>query len=215
MSWERALAETMAGDDVKVQSWRAYEPLPLAQLSSAAAIPSRADRGGVRIATPSEWFKIVASACPAGTAAISSFGELRKGDLAVLMGTPVTTTERVLVVGNAAEPRSFQPDDLQARDVLVVLCGEPAAREPVTAADQLAIQELRQCADDLMDAGAEAVVLLPSMPEDLLVTALQTFDARLSRGRTLLTDVGTVQAALRARGLRHTANEVTVMLRGL
>lgn len=213
-SWERALAERLA-EDVEVHCWRAYEPLPLAELSSAAVIPNIADRGQVRIAAPSQWSRLVRSACPAGTTAIASLGALAKGDLAVLMATPIITTEPVLVVGGDDEQRTLQPDELEARDVLVIVCGEPAAGEPDAAADQLAVQDLRRCADGLMDAGAEAVVLLPSMPEDLLVTALRSFDARLSRGRTLLTTAGTVRAALRERGLCRTANELTVMLRGL
>lgn len=211
LGWERALAEQLPGN-VQVRQRRDYEPLPIPSLTGR----SLTDRGVVRIAAPANWATLVRSAYPAGSTALTSLAELVEGDVAVLMASAVdTTTGRVLVVRVAAEqPVLLQPDDLDARDVVLVVCGEPGMGGRDTEADRLAAHDLRGCAGDLMEAGAGAVVVLPSMPEEFLLPALRLFGARASRGRAPLL-VHSVGSRLRQGGLADIAAEITVMTRGM
>jgi hypothetical protein len=228
LCWEGTLSEPLS-DRFEVQPWRAYDQL---QLARTEGVRRRGSAGRtLQVAVPEQWAALVDTP---GTPRLRdggsleyigakkatrlwSLAELGDGDVAVLMATAVDTNTGRLLAVRVSKDRQvlIQPDELDARDVLLIVCGEPGSQGRSEAVDHLATRDLRGCAADLMEAGAGAVVVLPSMPESFLRQALDRIGVDPRHGRALLIAVHAVGDVLRAGGLADIATEITVMTRGL
>jgi len=211
LGWEAALAELLPAD-ARVQPWRDFGP-------PALAAGRRSVDHTWWAAVPEQWTRLVDGTRATRPARLASLSELRDGDRAVLMATAIDTTVGRQLVVRHTEGRGrrvwLRPDELQAKGVLLVVCGEPGSRGASRGADHLAAQDLRGCAADLMVAGAGAVVVLPSMPEHFLRHALAGIDPDSRLGEALLNQVYRIRKDLRAGGLAGLAHELTLMTRGL
>ena len=213
-------APTGQAPATRFQPWRGFDPLPVAdagelprQLLSLARGPAPR---AIRWAGPPQWAGLVRQASATTPAPLASLTELHRGDNAVLIASAVDSKGGRLLAVRLTGDRQvlLQPDDLRVRGVLLIVCGEPGWAGRRVAADRLGTRDLRECCADLMDAGAEAVVVVPSLPEHGLREALRLLTPVTGRGLGLLKRVSEVRDALRDTD-RATGADITVMLHEL
>jgi hypothetical protein len=144
-----------------------------------------------------QWASPLLSVFPASwsvtlPSAEATAGAARPGinaDVLVLVGTAVDTVsgpriqvpEPMSAAGAAGDAFTVEPDELARGPQLILVVGEPGA--PATGraeADHQAAADLRGCAHDLMTGGAQTVVLVPSMPAELLLATVRALTETLA-----------------------------------
>jgi hypothetical protein len=134
-------------------------------------------RFGERIVaiTPTTWRALVMSAVPGRSSATvldPATSGLSAGDIAVILALPVDTPAggRLAIPPSRAEDTTLdliiEPDALMPAGTFIVVAGCPTSGRD-TASD-VDMRDLRRCGADLIEAGAEFVVVLPSLPADML-----------------------------------------------
>ena len=187
--WEASLASAV-GHDLDV--WRPY--------------PSRDDPVSVTedprwlVYARPQWLQLFASALPQVQVGEENVKDVDRGDVLVICGTAVHTSRGLRISVPELPSRSrtshfvAEPDDLPLAALgLVMVIGEPSGD---LGRDNLAPQmsaRLRRCADDLVVAGASAVVLLPAMPPQILPSIMRAFATAIPTS-----DVRAAAAAARA-----------------
>jgi hypothetical protein len=102
---------------------------------------------------------------------------LSPGDIAVILAVPVDTPvgRRLAIPPSRAEDTArdliIEPDTLASPDTFIVVAGCPTSESD--SAPDVNMRDLRRCGADLIEAGAEFVVVLPSLPADTLRECLQ------------------------------------------
>ena len=125
----------------------------------------------VKVAAPATWRELVLLAVPSRSSAVvldlGRFG-LSPGDIAVILALPVDTPVggRLAIPPSRGEdtPRDLvlEPDALTPEGTFIVVAGCPASERD--SASDVNMRDLRRCGADLIEAGAELVVVLPSLP---------------------------------------------------
>jgi hypothetical protein len=160
----------------------------------------------VMVAAPTAWRMLVVSAVPRRSSAAvlnPAVAGLSPGDIAVILAVPVDTPVggRLAIPPSHAEDTArdliIEPDALTPEGTFIVVAGCPTSER--ASAPDVNMRDLRRCAADLIEAGAEFIVVLPSLPADTLHDCLQL----------LLTDV---RASVNHRYTRSCAEVVRRLL---
>ena len=134
----------------------------------------------VKVAAPATWRELVLLAVPSRSSAVvldPAASGLSPGDIAVILALPVDTPVggRLAIPPSRGEdtPRDLvlEPDALTPEGTFIVVAGCPASERD--SASDVNMRDLRRCGADLIEAGAELVVVLPSLPAGLLHECLQ------------------------------------------
>jgi len=174
MPWEGFLADLLRG----------IGPLQIARTRLREGYRSRTMRtrfgGRVVVAAPAAWRALVMSAVPGRSSAAvldPAAAGLSAGDIAVILAVPVDTPVggRLAIPPSRTEdtPRDLiiEPDALALAGTFIVVAGCPTSERE--SAPDVDMRDLRRCGADLIEAGAEFVVVLPSLPADTLRECLQ------------------------------------------
>lgn len=197
--WEAPIL--LAASDVGLPCWRV-----------SPALPSRASRGRrllrlrrVRcfVLAPETWWAGVIQklhgrtrgelprtvAVQLGTT-MGGFNPWPVDDALVLMGTPVETSAGLRLRTTSVAERDTQPAQLIEPGALpydgftlVVAMAEPTESLTRVDAEREQTARLRRVAADFVDAGAQAVLCLPAMPQDLAGEVLKVLGGHLRRIR--------------------------------
>jgi hypothetical protein len=108
-----------------------------------------------------------------------------RGDLAVLVGVPVESSVGLRLV--VPSTLLVEPDAVSPDGSLVVVAGLPLPDRPDSEADAADMHDLRRCAADLVVAGADYAVVLPSLPATDLRRCLVALSTSLRPPRLLST----------------------------
>jgi hypothetical protein len=190
LPWEGFLADLLRG----------IGPFQIARTRLREGYRSRTLRtwfgARVVVAAPTAWRAFVMSAVPGRPATVvdPAAPGLSPGDIAVILAVPVDTPVggRLAIPPSRAEETTrdliIEPDALAPAGAFIVVAGCPTSEHD--AAPDVNMRDLRRCGADLIEAGAEFVVVLPSLPADTLHDCL----------RLLLADVRTSINHRRTRG---------------
>lgn len=166
-------------------------------------------RDDVQLLVPEQWRDLVTVAVGPSASPVSPLlgplgaasPELSPGDVVIVLGVPVDTAAgRRLVVPQHGKGDNadlvVEPDALRPAGAFVVVVALPTReRGPAVQSN---MPSLRRCAADLVLAGAEQVVVLPSMPADLLGESLRLL-AEQVRARNTIYDMRGVGELVRSR----------------
>ena len=135
-----------------------------------SVIESDQPGGTYWVLAPQRWRSLILAAMPPGSAKSShGFPDAKPQDVIVVVGTAVDTPAgRRLVVqqGRSAEADLvIEPDGAAAVGVNVVIVGEPGLKGSLRSAAESAAA-LRDCAADLVRAGVQTAVVVPSTSAD-------------------------------------------------
>jgi hypothetical protein len=119
-----------------------------------------------------------------------------RGDLAVLVGVPVESAVGLRLV--VPSTLLVEPDALSPVGSFVIVAGLPLPDRPESSADAADMHDLRRCAADLVVAGADFAVVLPSLPAAVLSGCLAALASSL-RPSALLSTRAVEAAADRVR----------------
>jgi hypothetical protein len=134
----------------------------------------------VMVAAPATWRALVVSAVPRRSSAAildPATSGLSPGDIAVILALPVDTPvgRRLAIPPSRGEDTAhdliLEPDALAPAGTFIVVAGCPASERD--SASDVNMRDLRRCGADLIEAGAESVVVLPSLPAHTLYACLQ------------------------------------------
>ena len=134
----------------------------------------------VMVAAPTAWRALAVSAVPRRSSAAvldPATPGLSPGDIAVILALPVDTPvgRRLAIPPSRGEDTAhdliLEPDALAPAGTFIVVAGCPASERD--AASDVNMRDLRRCGADLIEAGAESVVVLPSLPAHTLHACLQ------------------------------------------
>jgi hypothetical protein len=211
LAWEGFLADLLHG----------IGPVQIARTRLREGYRSRTLRtrfgARVMVAAPAAWRALVMSAVPGRSAAVldPATPGLSPGDIAVILALPVDTP----VGGRLAIPLShaedttrdliIEPDALAPAGSFIVVAGCPTSEHD--GAPDVNMRDLRRCGADLIEAGAEFVVVLPSLPADALHECLQLLlaDVRASINHRSTCGCAEVVRRLLAPSRPSDAREVT------
>ena len=160
--WERWLASPLT------------EPPPLYMERSnpeylGLPVELEQSEGTYWVLAPQRWRSLMLAALPAEEAkSARGFPEASPQDVIIVVGTAVDTgAGRRLVVrqGRSAEDLIIEPDGAAAVAVNVVIVGEPGLTDSLPLAAESAAA-LRDCAADLVQAGVQLAIVVPSTSAD-------------------------------------------------
>jgi hypothetical protein len=172
----------------------------------------------VMVAAPRTWRALVVSTVPGRSSAAvldpASPG-LSPGDIAVILAVPVDTPvgRRLAIPPSRGEDTArdliLEPDALAPAGTFIVVAGCPASERD--SASDVNMRDLRRCGADLIEAGAEFVVVLPSLPADTLHQCLQLLLAEVRASISLWETRGCAERVRRHLALARPsdAREVT------
>lgn len=192
VAWERWLAGPLNNPPLYMErsNWE-YPRLPTESDQAA---------GTYWVLAPQRWRSLVLAALPDGSAkSARGFPQARPRDVIIVVGSAVDTgVGRRLVVrqGRSSEDLIIEPDGAAAVAVNVVVVGEPGLKGSLRLAAESAAA-LRGCAADLVQAGVNLAIIVPSTSADNASAVLKALAPVLRPPGTATAD--TDQAVLAAR----------------
>ncbi|WP_139206192.1 ATP-binding protein [Blastococcus sp. DSM 46786] len=171
-------------------------PAPLSGRLAYAAPPE-----WVSLFQALRWDRVAEATGPVVVEPMTAAAPPGRGDIAVIVGVPIDSAVGPRLV--VPSILLVEPDALKPEGSLVVVAGLPLPDRPESSTDAADMHDLRRCAADLVVAGADYAVVLPSLPATVLTHCLSTLtEALRPSARLSPRAVGAAVDAIR-QGLRQ------------
>jgi hypothetical protein len=182
--WEAWVASNLAHADLNIV--RPYRSL----YTIARPTPEQRDPGYL-VLSPPRWRNLVqTSLAQADVEFLPQFPELFPGDVVIVVAIALNAASGHRLVVHNGESREkdlvIDSDNGRLIGATIIIIGEPRGQRSRTITRSAAA--LRQCAADLMDAGAQTVILVPNAPGTVVSRVLTVLATAIQPGAACSAD---------------------------